>query len=335
MHRADLRPKDFEASFAVAWYLTRFEPNPARARLYVRRTLDLVSPEVVKSSSWRVAWLELFPAHEHWLEGDVLRALAEGTRFAEKLESTSLGRQDGAVRELGNFFLTVGRLRTAAELFNRLSDPTYDLIKLSILRGNQRELRSLLNSAVARSYDLDLGWGPILVRAGFIDQAERLLATEGTGSAPGLAEAVRGELAMARGQTAEAIVQLKKSQESTKGFGSAFFLSMETLASALAHKGDLEGAVRVLEFTSQKKRLGVFNWVSNGPLWIRNHLLLARLYRKAGRAADAQRIEAELLNLLALADADHPILVELRRLQPASTPSDASARRIPQFRSRI
>jgi hypothetical protein len=89
---------------------------------------------------------------------------------------------------------------------------------------------------------------------------------------------------------------------------------METLASALARQGDPEGATRVLELGSKQRHVA-FHWVSNGFIWEKNQFLLARLYRKAGRAADAQRIEADLSKLLAFADADHPILLELQRLQ--------------------
>jgi tetratricopeptide (TPR) repeat protein len=339
IHRADLRPKDFEARFWAAWFLAQFDRDPARARLYVHRTLELVSPDVMREFPSEVAWLELFLANERWLEGDAAGALALATRFAEKLESTPSLRQYGAVEQLGNVFLTLGKLRTAEEFFHRLSDPTFNLTGLSLLRGNQRELQRLSSALVAHSYDVPLTIGILLARSGLTDEAERVLAENkgesGSALLSGTLEAARGELAMARGQTAEAIHQLRESQKRTRVFGrAAFLLGLESLASALARQGDPEGAIRVLELGSKQRHVA-FHWVSNGFLWTRNQFLLAQLHRKVGRAADAQRIEAELLNLLALADADHPILVELRRLQPVSTqPSDASARRIPQFQSR-
>ena len=49
--------------------------------------------------------------------------------------------------------------------------------------------------------------------------------------------------------------------------------------------------------------------------WLRNQFQLARLYREVGRAEDARKIERELVNLLALADPDNPMLLELRRLR--------------------
>lgn len=323
VRRADLRPKDFEAKFWAAWYLAQFEPDLARASFYVRRTRELDSPDVMREFPSEVSWLELFPAYERWLEGDSAGALALATRFAEKLESTPSLRRDGAVQQLGNLFLTLGRLRTAEELFRRLSDPTLELTGLSLLRGNHRELKRLSSALVAQSYDVPLNIGILLARSGLTDQAGRVVAANKESGSPllsGTLQAARGELAMARGHTGEAIHQLRESQKRTRVFGrAAFLLGTQTLATALARQGDLEGAIRALERGSTHKKQVAFHWVSTGVLWERNQLLLARLYRQAGRAADAQRIEADLLNLLALADADHPIVVELRRLRGAST----------------
>jgi tetratricopeptide (TPR) repeat protein len=316
---ADLRPKDFDARIWATRWLSQLEPDSARASLYASQALELVSPDVLRTYPSAVVWLQLFPAYEQWLEGDAAGALSVATRVAEKLESTPLLKQDGAFSQLGNFFLTLGRLRTAERYFHRLSDPTEDLAFLSMLRDNERELQGLLTALVQESYRVDPTIGILLARTGLVTRAERVLAETQRNSAfvrPGALEAVRGELAMARGQTGEAIRQLRKSQERSRFFGSAaFLLGMETLASALANRGNLDNAIGVLEFGSKQKRQVAFYWMSNGVLWERNQLLLARLYRKAGRAADAHRIEAELLKLLAIADADHPILLELQPSQ--------------------
>ena len=48
---------------------------------------------------------------------------------------------------------------------------------------------------------------------------------------------------------------------------------------------------------------------------MRFRMELAQLYRKVGREEEAQKIEAELLKLLAYADPDHPMLVALQRSQ--------------------
>jgi hypothetical protein len=69
------------------------------------------------------------------------------------------------------------------------------------------------------------------------------------------------------------------------------------------------------ELGPKQKRQAAFHWANNGAYWMRNQLLLARLHRKAGREADARRIEAEFSKLLVVADPGHQILLERRRLQ--------------------
>lgn len=55
-------------------------------------------------------------------------------------------------------------------------------------------------------------------------------------------------------------------------------------------------------------------WVCEGPHAVTlSPLRRAKLYRKAGRNKDAERIEADLLKRLAYADPDYSILVELKR----------------------
>ncbi len=51
------------------------------------------------------------------------------------------------------------------------------------------------------------------------------------------------------------------------------------------------------------------------PEWMKTQLRLAQLCRKVGRHPEADEIEAELLRLLAYADPDHPMFVELKGSQ--------------------
>jgi hypothetical protein len=53
--------------------------------------------------------------------------------------------------------------------------------------------------------------------------------------------------------------------------------------------------------------------------WMRTRLQLAQIYREMGRNQDAQKVEAELRKLLAYADPNHPILVELNRTKAIAT----------------
>ena len=79
------------------------------------------------------------------------------------------------------------------------------------------------------------------------------------------------------------------------------------LAGVLDDAGKTGDAIRVLE---QDVRPAMASFVSGWP-WpqINEHLL--RLYRKAGRFADAERLEHEMRRYLAAADPDHPVAARL------------------------
>ena len=118
---------------------------------------------------------------------------------------------------------------------------------------------------------------------------------------------------MARGEVDRGIHEL---EEGTRRIGDdlpwAFFLGSDSLANAWQQKRNLSRAIQVLERASEKRSSATF--FGFGYLWLRNQIQLARLYRETGRENDARKIEEELRKLLALADADHPILLELKRV---------------------
>jgi tetratricopeptide (TPR) repeat protein len=97
-------------------------------------------------------------------------------------------------------------------------------------------------------------------------------------------------------------------------FGSA------KLAEALEAVGNFARAIEILE-ESGSNRIG--NAINNTPnRWTRGRAQLARLYRKSGQTREAEAVEAQLLNLLDVADPDHPLLNELkaRRSESGSRP---------------
>src|SRR6266508_224810 len=317
---AELRPKDFEVNFEVALDLVRMKQDPARARPYARRARELISPEIVKTSPFGVAWVELFPAFEYWLSGDTREALAEAERFAQKLDSTPLGEQEMAVLSLGGFFQTLGKLETAEKLQQRVSTPFFRfaaLAMVSYFRGDRAGLEEHLRAALASREPMDTLIGVLLARTGSLSEAERLISKQENARtySGGCIEVERAELAFARGQTAEAVRQLKAGRERAPfNSSNTFFLGTETLATALSQQGDMEGAVRVLELASQQRTRAIFHFVSAGHSWMRTQLLLAKLYRRVGRQEDARRIAGELLKLLVYADPDHVLLRELKRV---------------------
>ncbi|RPH59614.1 MAG: hypothetical protein EHM89_10370 [Acidobacteria bacterium] len=76
-------------------------------------------------------------------------------------------------------------------------------------------------------------------------------------------------------------------------------------------RGDLDRAAQVLQdATNGRWRELVQN--RGVPFWIEARDNLAELYRQMGRIEEADAIDKNLLRLLAVADADHPVLVRIK-----------------------
>jgi hypothetical protein len=62
-------------------------------------------------------------------------------------------------------------------------------------------------------------------------------------------------------------------------------------------------------------------------VWLNIQAKRAALLRQLGRSNEAETVEAELRQLLALADADHPVLAQLRGRPSSLTAAEATPRR--------
>ena len=125
-----------------------------------------------------------------------------------------------------------------------------------------------------------------------------------------------GELALRRGETAEAIDRIERGLELTSLDGTIdFYLGSESLATAWQRLGNETQALRVLEDAAQLKARYRNRELTGAFGRFRVQARLAREYRKLGRVQEAEAIEAELLRMLTYADADHPIVRQIRESQ--------------------
>jgi tetratricopeptide (TPR) repeat protein len=311
VRRAEFLPWDFDSNEVAAVDLAPLDR--VRSRRYVKRARALVSPAVMRD----VGWLELIPAEEDWLDGNLTRALPVADGLAAKIGSLTGDAQTGLAAPTAYFYLTLGRFEAAEQCFQKIPDPNLRQTQLALVaffRNDRLALRQHLMASEGshRSVNAVI----FLARVGLLPQAARLLnkiETTQVISLPGYLQIPRGELALARGELDSGIADL---EEGTRLIGEngwwVFFLGSESLAEALNRRGDLLKAIQVLERASKARSSTAFN--GTGAFWLRNQFQLSRLYRKVGRAGEARRIERELLKLLALADTDHPMLLELRRL---------------------
>ncbi len=327
---AQLRPNDFGAQLYAAEALATWEKDLAGAHTYLERARAL-APADPTGLETELAWLDLFPAYEAWLRDDFV----EAKRIVDQVAHRTDSRKSGSMHEkmygyhLANFYLTLGEFNQAERWGERLrfsDEPEVGILPLALsafARGNREGLKRYLAQA-RRTYD-SVTLLLLRLRVEPSDQAGKaILAVEKTEVSRQLLKIARGELALARGKKTEAFQLL---EEGIAGAGAgdrpAFFLGSESLAKAYEQRGDLPKAIQVLEEAS-KQRAGVYPRVGMiGDCWIGTQYQLAQLYRKAGRDEDARKIEDELLKLLAYADPDYPLLVQLKTAR--SAPRNPSA----------
>jgi hypothetical protein len=88
-----------------------------------------------------------------------------------------------------------------------------------------------------------------------------------------------------------------------------------TLADVWNRRGEPQKSMNVLEDATSDGWLECVNYPTPPGCivtWLRSRDLLAQLYYQLGLAKEAGALDAELLKLLAVADADHPMLTRIK-----------------------
>ncbi|MGH9863436.1 MAG: protein kinase domain-containing protein [Candidatus Acidiferrales bacterium] len=314
VRRAELLPRSLWANYEAAMALAIHGNDLEQAKRYVERARNVSSSETERSQPGWTVWLLLFPAYEQWSRGNLRGASDEINHIAQTAESESGPLRDSLAWRLAFAYLTLGKLKVAGQSCRGSGRPDvreYCSAVVALVRGDVPAFREALarvpDSAAITSPS---GFALLLVRASDLARAERVVAGLGPSSR---VQVGRAELALARARPGEAIRLFKEALPPLRGYGwhMEYFLAIESLARAWEQRGQIHKAVQVLEEAAQQ-RGQVLNGVS-GPFWLRVQWQLAQLYRKTQREDEAQQVEAGLQNLLAYADPDHPILVELKR----------------------
>ncbi len=325
----DLRPFHFDSNWDAAWFLSIHEADPDAAEPYVERARELLTVlETPGGHSYGSGWVLTYPVRRLWLAGKLREAeSAVNTQLNSLLARSEPGglmskADEGLARSIASFLLTLGKLRAAEEVILKLGEPAFmheNMARVAFFRGDKEALRRHLLGALDLPKDRrdpdnrDFLMPQLVARADLTAQLPQVvLSVERSNPMAGYVELAQGELAAVSGQTTEAIRLLQKGIGLLRMGNCAHFLATETLSRALQEQGDLRGAIEVLSRTRNQRIPAVF--ASAGAFWIHCQAELARLYRETGQDQNAAEIEASLLELLSLADPDHPILVDLSHL---------------------
>jgi tetratricopeptide (TPR) repeat protein len=311
---ADLRPSDVELNAEAAWAKAIAENNLEGARPYLERVSSLLAAEGENPDTDQVsrAWLLQFPAFEDWLAGKLPEAHAE-LAAVESAKSLEPG-------ELASFHMAFGELGAAESGCLRDRDPQESEQCLAIVAFAKGDLPAvkvhLLRAEAKPGLGIVAGSTAslLMVRVGLLTDAQRILR----GATPRGDRLVEGEIALAHGETAKGVSLLEEGLDFRRTRASLpYFLASESLAQIYEKQSKLEDALRILHNASEQKARSYREPMVGGGMvagyWLVTELETANVYRKMGRVAEAEKLEAGLLKMLAYADADHPILRELQK----------------------
>lgn len=310
------RPNDVAAISRVAEQLVTTTGDMDEARSYVDRARRLQN-QLPAEARTQDPFVEFFPIHELWVQGDVERVVQEIDAIVESSGSLAAAERKGLALRALELYLDLGMFERAGdlqELYSVLPSRAWQF-KFAWRRQEWDVVREL-DLARARSGQMDLITlvAADLALAGFVDESEELLEQLPAefDLTHGLIGTARGTTAMHRNRYEDAVRHLEHAVLSLRfdrhrlGY---YFSSGQNLSRVWEALGKPDRALEVLEEASrQKPRV-----LSGRFAWMETQLRLADVYRSTGQEAQAQAIEDDLRRYCAFADPDYFILVELRR----------------------
>jgi tetratricopeptide (TPR) repeat protein len=319
MRLAELRPTNFRWQVSAAGALMAEKPPRVdEARRHLDRARGL---EPNPAGLSQLAAVRLLEADQAWLSNDTVTTLALLNQMADEIPSLpEFGRQPFS-EALARAFLTLGQLKRAESMVATAGPQAQPNLLGIVLMGGQN--RAALRALLSRRRVEDMtNNSSLLIEAGMLAEARQaitLIKRQPWVMGEDYLMMAEGQLAVAEGRHDDAIDAIEEQLRLTLP-GTAFmrvWRGANTLATAWASKGNVPRAITVLEAIPSRsvQTTPVLSW---GFEWLRVREQLAELYRSAGRLQEADRVERELLQLLAVADDDHPMK---RRLVQRRSPN--------------
>jgi tetratricopeptide (TPR) repeat protein len=317
--RVVIRPKQFWGNFRLAEAMV-LRGDLEGSEEYAVRAAAQISETDPQDMQSRRSWLAILPACKAWLRDDIRGAL----RAVEELELTLPSRQ-GADRQamltsIAYMYLALGRRAAAEHMLRELAhagDRLYHLAMVGAHFGDQRSIREYFESNPEPTSPWAAFHGLPAIDRRWFSQADAVMRQWTTNLEAADQVLVRGQLALMRGATSEAIKLLNESIAMREDRSGAPALSAKFgVARAFSLRDDSRQAIRLLEEASRNRFSGCLWPTASAHLWIQFRAELADIYRSVGRDAAAVEIESHLRALLAFADEHHPVFRRLKHRLP-------------------
>ena len=329
---AEARPNSFELNVR-ALTLSLLAGDLPQAERYAASAAALLE-SASTSDAEGAAVVRLFPALRSWLSDDAWGALGAADAVATLLQKRSGSDRMRLGERLAEMYLTLGASGRARQIAESLpDDDSYARDRvIAYILWQHRDVEQLRHhlATLVRNHRASWRLTPMFIDMGMLAEARDLLRHQRdyeTGRSFMDYGALRLKLAAPDFDDTPALHELADTLRA--GSGPEFLPRDIGLALALADRleasGESDRALRLLE--SYSFRRTTMTAFFAGYRWIELRARLADLYRRAGRQLEAREVERELLRLLATADTDLPLLIELKAR--TATPENASSRRQP------
>jgi serine/threonine-protein kinase len=299
--------------------------DAGRGRRYLRRARTAVSSADSPSLRAAVAFLA---AQAALLDRDVVGARRIADEFAHSPESPTYAKITGPDGQtfvwelLAWLYADMGRFGDAHKAAQNQSTGVRERSLLIFGQliggpGARDALRDFIGKYLTQ-FDTPpdrVNHSSYLVQLGMVDELRAYVARnkqDERGTPPSMLAAMEGYLAVGEGHIEEAERRFQ-----AVGWVNASSLAL-SIADAWKARGEATRAAAVLERLTNN-RWPEFALTASGVVrWIRVREPLADLYRAMGRFKEADEIDGDLLKLLAVADADHPVLARIKARQSGS-----------------
>ena len=262
---------------------------------------------------WFDVKIRFSPLYESWVAGDYAAAAQGMEEMLAALSTAELLADGQFFAHVRSLCLALGKLERFRELSALRPQLGWFEALLDFDSGNPATMTRYLESATTDYWDATL-----MALAGQTERAAVILAD------PAAAERlpppyqvrswnnlVRGQIALSEGRLEDAVTLLGEDTILLNiSHRSEHLFAMHSLAQAHKGLGDVDRAIEILETARLQKPLAIYE-LAGAWMWLRNQVLLRELYMETGRSSAAADIEAELRDVLQLADDDHPFLREM------------------------